>query len=74
MHAEKQSRVKTDRAALARVLAALESGDMLMVTRLDRLARSTTDLLNVLARLRNAEQALGHSPIHGQTPPRPGCL
>jgi DNA invertase Pin-like site-specific DNA recombinase len=46
---EKQSGAKTDRAALARVLAALDSGDVLMVTRLDRLARSTRDLLNVLA-------------------------
>jgi DNA invertase Pin-like site-specific DNA recombinase len=46
---EKVSGAKTDRAALARVLAALESGDVLLVTRLDRLARSTRDLLNVLA-------------------------
>jgi DNA invertase Pin-like site-specific DNA recombinase len=46
---EKQSGAKTDRAALGRALAALESGDVLMVTRLDRLARSTRDLLNVLA-------------------------
>jgi DNA invertase Pin-like site-specific DNA recombinase len=48
-YSEKQSGTKTDRAALARVLKALESGDVLMVTRLDRLARSTRDLLNVLA-------------------------
>ena len=31
------------------LLSALESGDVLMVTRLDRLARSTRDLLNALA-------------------------
>jgi DNA invertase Pin-like site-specific DNA recombinase len=49
VYSEKQSGAKTDRAALARVLAALGSGDVLMVTRLDRLARSTRDLLNVLA-------------------------
>jgi DNA invertase Pin-like site-specific DNA recombinase len=49
VYSEKQSGTKTDRAALARVLAGLESGDVLMVTRLDRLARSTRDLLNVLA-------------------------
>jgi DNA invertase Pin-like site-specific DNA recombinase len=48
-YSEKVSGAKTDRAALGRVLAALESGDVLMVTRLDRLARSTRDLLNVLA-------------------------
>jgi DNA invertase Pin-like site-specific DNA recombinase len=49
VYSEKQSGAKTDRAALARALAALESGDVLLITRLDRLARSTRDLLNVLA-------------------------
>jgi DNA invertase Pin-like site-specific DNA recombinase len=37
-----------NRKALARALAALGPGDVLLVTRLDRLARSTRDLLNVL--------------------------
>jgi DNA invertase Pin-like site-specific DNA recombinase len=46
---EKQSGAKTDRAALTKVLASLSAGDVLLVTRLDRLARSTRDLLNVLA-------------------------
>jgi DNA invertase Pin-like site-specific DNA recombinase len=46
---EKQSGVKTDRAALARCLASLEAGDTLLVAKLDRLARSTRDLLNTLA-------------------------
>jgi len=43
------SGAKTDRAALRRVLAQLDSDDVLIVTRLDRLARSTRDLLNTLA-------------------------
>src|SRR5271169_6218997 len=43
------SGAKTDRAQLRRVIEALEPGDVLMVTRLDRLARSTRDLLNTLA-------------------------
>ena len=34
---------------MAKAIAALSQGDMLLVTRLDRLARSTRDLLNVLA-------------------------
>ena len=51
--AEKQSGVKTDRAALARCMASLEPGDTLLVTKLDRLARSTRDLLNTLARSRS---------------------
>ena len=40
---------KTDRAKLRRLLDQLDAGDVLMVTRLDRLARSSHDLLNVLA-------------------------
>src|SRR5271166_4468165 len=43
------SGAKTDRAQLRRLLDQLEAGDVLMVTRLDRLARSTRDLLNTLA-------------------------
>jgi DNA invertase Pin-like site-specific DNA recombinase len=46
---EKVSGAKTDRAELAKVIRRLEPGDVLVVTRLDRLARSTRDLLNVLA-------------------------
>ena len=45
---ETASGSKADRAQLARVLAALDAGDVLMVTRLDRLARSTLDLLHTL--------------------------
>jgi DNA invertase Pin-like site-specific DNA recombinase len=45
---EKASGAKTGRPELARVIRGLEDGDVLMVTRLDRLARSTRDLLNVL--------------------------
>jgi DNA invertase Pin-like site-specific DNA recombinase len=39
----------TDRAQLGRALDQLGRGDVLVVTRLDRLARSTRDLLNTLA-------------------------
>src|SRR6516164_1181632 len=46
---EKVSGAKTDRRQLAKAIAALREGDVLLVTRLDRLARSTRDLLNVLA-------------------------
>jgi DNA invertase Pin-like site-specific DNA recombinase len=47
-YSEKASGAKTDRAELAKLLRRLESGDVLVVTRLDRLARSTRDLLNIL--------------------------
>src|ERR1035437_2367626 len=46
---ETASGARSDRAGLARALAALDKGDVLMVTRLDRLARSTRDLLNTMA-------------------------
>jgi len=46
---EKASGAKTDRVALGKVIRRLEPGDVLVVTRLDRLARSTRDLLNILA-------------------------
>jgi DNA invertase Pin-like site-specific DNA recombinase len=45
---EVASGAKTDRAKLRRLLGQLAPGDELMVTRLDRLARSTRDLLNTL--------------------------
>ena len=46
---EMASGAKTDRAQLRRLLDQLDAGDVLTVTRLDRLARSTRDLLNTLA-------------------------
>jgi DNA invertase Pin-like site-specific DNA recombinase len=46
---EKISGARTDRAQLERLMKILGPGDVLVVTRLDRLARSTRDLLNVLA-------------------------
>ena len=46
---EAASGARTDRAQLRKALEALAAGDVLMVVRLDRLARSTRDLLNTLA-------------------------
>jgi DNA invertase Pin-like site-specific DNA recombinase len=40
---------KADRAQRRRLLAGLDAGDVVIVTRLDRLAHSTRDLLNTLA-------------------------
>ena len=53
--AEKVSGAKTNRARLAKAIEALGAGDVLLVTRLDRLARSTRDLLNVLATISDKE-------------------
>jgi DNA invertase Pin-like site-specific DNA recombinase len=40
-HAEKRSGAETDRKALAKLMAEASPGDTIVVTRLDRLARST---------------------------------
>ena len=48
VYQEKVSGARTDRAELAKVMKRLERDDLLIVTRLDRLARSTRDLLNIL--------------------------
>jgi len=49
IYAEKISGAITDRRKLKRAIDCLNSGDILVVTKLDRLARSTRDLLNTLA-------------------------
>ena len=46
---EKVSGARADRPELARLMRTLNAGDVVLVTRLDRLARSTRDLLNTLA-------------------------
>ncbi|MEP9380581.1 recombinase family protein [Aquabacter sp. CN5-332] len=46
---EAASGAKTDRRELRKCLSKLKPDDVFIVTRLDRLARSTRDLLNVLA-------------------------
>jgi DNA invertase Pin-like site-specific DNA recombinase len=45
---EKKSGALRERSQLDKALASLSRGDVLLVTRLDRLARSTRDLLNIL--------------------------
>jgi DNA invertase Pin-like site-specific DNA recombinase len=61
---EVASGAKTDRAQLRRVIDQLGPADVLTVTRLDRLARSTRDLLNALAAIADRKAT------HGPTPPR----
>jgi DNA invertase Pin-like site-specific DNA recombinase len=54
---EVASGARADRPQLRRAVAQLEEGDVLLVMRLDRLARSTRDLLNTLAAI--AEKKAG---------------
>src|ERR1700722_12873275 len=49
VYREKISGVRADRPQLARMVAALKRGDLVVVTRLDRLGRSVRELLNLLA-------------------------
>src|SRR5712692_4070169 len=68
---EVASGAKTDRAQLRRLLDQLDAGDVLTVTRLDRLARSTRDLLNTLAAItgkRAGFQSLGDAWADTTTP------
>jgi DNA invertase Pin-like site-specific DNA recombinase len=61
---EVASGAKTDRAQLRRLLGQLEAGDVLTITRLDRLARSTRDLLNTLGTITGQKagfQSLGNA-------------
>jgi DNA invertase Pin-like site-specific DNA recombinase len=51
---EKVSGARSDRPELHKLLRALEPDDVLIVTRLDRLARSTRDLLNILDQVAKA--------------------
>jgi DNA invertase Pin-like site-specific DNA recombinase len=71
---ETASGARSDRAQLRRALDQLGKGDVLTVTRLDRLARSTRDLLNTLAAIAGREagfRSLGDD--LGRTPrPRTG--
>jgi DNA invertase Pin-like site-specific DNA recombinase len=59
---ETASGAKTDRRGLARALKSLGEGDTLLVTRLDRLARSTRDLLNTLDAI--AKAGAGFRSLH----------
>jgi DNA invertase Pin-like site-specific DNA recombinase len=52
------SRAKTDCTQLRKALAELDAGGVLVVTRLDRLVRSTRDLLNTLAAVADRQAGL----------------
>jgi DNA invertase Pin-like site-specific DNA recombinase len=58
VYSEKASGAKIDRPALARTIKSLGGGDTLLVCRLDRLARSTRDLLNTLHTVGEARRQL----------------
>ena len=54
VYSETASGARSDRPQLVKVIRRLAPGDVLVVTRIDRLARSVRDLLNVLEAIRQS--------------------
>ena len=68
VYREKVSGVRADRPQLAKLMANLKAGDIVTVTKLDRLGRSTRELLELIERIKEAgassdrwRPALGHN-------------
>jgi DNA invertase Pin-like site-specific DNA recombinase len=54
VYREKISGTRSDRPQLARLMASLRNGDVVVVTKLDRLGRSTRELLDLIHRIDQA--------------------
>lgn len=54
IYREKVSGVRADRPQLAKLMASLQAGDVVVVTKLDRLGRSTRELLDLIERIGKA--------------------
>jgi DNA invertase Pin-like site-specific DNA recombinase len=54
---EKVSGARADRPQLAKLMASLKEGDVVVVTKLDRLGRSTRELLDLIERISKAGAA-----------------
>ena len=59
---------RANRAELLRMLDRLVPGDVVTVTRIDRLARSTLDLFGIVKRIVNAQAQFRRSLSRGLTP------
>jgi DNA invertase Pin-like site-specific DNA recombinase len=67
VYREKAGGARADRAPLRRDIGQLAKGDLLMVTRLDRLACSIRHLLNTLATITGRARAFVRCMTHGPT-------
>jgi DNA invertase Pin-like site-specific DNA recombinase len=54
IYREKISGARADRPQLAKLMASLKAGDVVLVTKLDRLGRSTRELLDLIERISKA--------------------
>ena len=70
IYRETASGAKAERKELAGAMKSITADDTLLVTRLDRLARSTRDLLNIVDALAKAGRGSVRWPTFGPTRPR----
>src|SRR5271156_3794476 len=68
IYREKVTGAHSDRRELLKLLAALAPGDVVTVTRIDRLARSTFGLFGIVKQIVEAKANSDHSPSRGPTP------
>jgi hypothetical protein len=61
---EKISGARADRPQLAKLMASLKAGDEVLVTKLDRLGRSTRELLDLIERIGKAARRSDRLGIH----------
>jgi DNA invertase Pin-like site-specific DNA recombinase len=74
IYREKVMGARADRRELLRMLHRLAPGDVVTVTRIDRLARSTFDLFAIVKRIADAKTQFRSLPSRGPTPaPAPGA-
>jgi DNA invertase Pin-like site-specific DNA recombinase len=74
IYRDEVTRAHSDRRELLKLLDALAPGDIVTMTRIDRLARSTFDLFGIVKRIVTRRHNSDHSPSRGPTPaPAPGA-
>ena len=69
IYREKVTGARADRRELLKLLKAIAPGDVVTVTRIDRLARSTFDLFAIVKQIVDAGGNSGHWRSRGPTPP-----
>ena len=69
IYREKVTGARADRRELLKLLKAVAPGDVVTVTRIDRLARSTFDLFAIVKQIVDARDNFGHWRSRGPTPP-----
>jgi DNA invertase Pin-like site-specific DNA recombinase len=73
IYREKVTGARADRRELLKMLKAITTGDVVTVTRIDRLARSMFDLFAIVKQIGTPRRNSGHWPSRGPTPaPAPG--